>query len=259
MYAFVTAAGAPAPEDPLYAETQGGPKAMLDVAGKPMAQWVLDALGGAAQVDGVVLVGLPAKNGLTCAKPLRRVPDQGGLLANVEAGANEILRLDPGAKQVLAVSSDIPAITPQMVDWSIEATTGTDDDLDYLVIDRGTMEARFPGSNRTYIQLKDGEFCGSDMNVMRAGLVNDRDFWEKLVSARKSPLKQASLLGPDLLLLILTHQMSLSRAERMVSRRLRMHGRAIRCPYAEMGMDVDKPHQLALLRVDLAGRRGRPA
>ncbi len=259
MYAFVTAASVPSPEDPLYAETRGGPKALLDVVGKPMVQWVMDALGGARRVDGVVLVGLESVDGLTCAKPLRRVSDQGGLLDNVVAGANEILHLDPTAAQVLAVSSDIPAITPEMVDWTIEATAGADDDLDYMVIERATMEARFPGSNRTYVHLKDGQFCGSDMNVMRAGLVNDRAFWEKLVSARKSPLKQASLLGPDLLFLILARQMSLSRAERMVSRRLRLRGRAIRCPYAEMGMDVDKPHQLALLREDLAGRRGRPA
>ncbi len=259
MYAFVTAAGVPSPDDPLYAETQGRPKAMLEIAGRPMLQWVLDALGEARRVEGVVLVGAESVNGLTCSKPLTRIPDQGGLLANVEAGANGILRLDPSAAQVLAVSSDIPAITPQMVDWTIESASASDDDLDYMVVDRETMEARFPGSNRTYVRLKDEEVCGSDMNVMRAGLVNDRAFWEKLVSARKNPLKQASLLGPDLLFLILARQMSLSRAERMVSRRLRLRGRVIRCPYAEMAMDVDKPHQLALLREDLGRREVRPA
>jgi hypothetical protein len=255
MFAFVTAGSVPNPDDPLYAETQGGPKALLDVGGKPMVQWVLDSLGAARQVEGVVLVGPESANGLTCAKTLWRVPDQGGLLANIEAGVKEILRLSPSALQVLAVSSDIPAITPEMVDWAIEVSAGRDDDLVYLVVERKTMEARFPESNRTYIRLSDGEFCGSDMNVMRAALVNDPAFWERLVAARKSPLKQASLLGPDLVLLILLRQMSLARAERMVSRRLRLRGRAVRCPYAEMAMDVDKPHQLALLRAELAEKR----
>ena len=31
-------------------------------------------------------------------------------------------------------------------------------------------------------------------------------------------------------------------------------GRAILCPYAEVGMDVDKPHQLELMCADLAKR-----
>ena len=31
-------------------------------------------------------------------------------------------------------------------------------------------------------------------------------------------------------------------------------GRAIVCPYAEVGMDVDKPHQLEIMRADLRKR-----
>jgi hypothetical protein len=31
--------------------------------------------------------------------------------------------------------------------------------------------------------------------------------------------------------------------------------RAIRCPYAEMGMDVDKPFQLEILREELGSMR----
>jgi hypothetical protein len=33
-----------------------------------------------------------------------------------------------------------------------------------------------------------------------------------------------------------------------------MTGTAIVCPYAEVGMDVDKPHQLEMIRADLAER-----
>jgi NDP-sugar pyrophosphorylase family protein len=44
MDAIVIAGGIPEPGDPLYEYTQGQPKALLDIAGKPMVQWVLDAL-----------------------------------------------------------------------------------------------------------------------------------------------------------------------------------------------------------------------
>ena len=45
MDAIVTAGGIPRPEDPLYTYSHGDSKALIDVAGKPMIQWVLDALG----------------------------------------------------------------------------------------------------------------------------------------------------------------------------------------------------------------------
>ncbi len=54
MDALVTAGGTPAPGEPLYEVAEGRPKALIDVAGKAMAQWVLDALGGASRVDRVV-------------------------------------------------------------------------------------------------------------------------------------------------------------------------------------------------------------
>ena len=47
MDAIVTAGGIPQPGEPLYEYTLGASKAMLDVVGKPMIQWVLDALEGA--------------------------------------------------------------------------------------------------------------------------------------------------------------------------------------------------------------------
>ncbi len=46
MDAIVIAGGVPTPVEPLYPYTQGKPKALLDLCGKPMIQWVLDALEG---------------------------------------------------------------------------------------------------------------------------------------------------------------------------------------------------------------------
>jgi hypothetical protein len=39
-----------------------------------------------------------------------------------------------------------------------------------------------------------------------------------------------------------------------VGRRLNLRGRAIISPYAEIAMDVDKPHQFDLLRADMEKR-----
>ncbi len=254
MDALVTAGGVPEPGEPLYPETAGRPKALLDIAGKPMVQWVLDALGEARRVERVVVVGLDPGCGLHCSKPTEFVPSFGGLLANLEGGLRRLMELNPQAEYALSVSGDIPAITGTMVDWTVDTAMQTQHDLYYCVIERQRMEQRFPGSRRSYVRLKDREVCGADMNVLRLGLAADRAFWEKLVAARKNAMKQAALVGFDVFLLALTRQLTLPRAESMISRRLKLRGRVILCPYPEVGMDVDKPHQLHILRRDLAAR-----
>ncbi|HEX2981168.1 MAG TPA: nucleotidyltransferase family protein [Anaerolineaceae bacterium] len=256
MDVIVTAGGMPRPDESLYALTQGGYKAMLDLHGKPMIQWVIDALTGAPSVEKIVVVGLPVFTDLVTDKPLTIIPDQGEMLANFKSGVDELLKTNPNLQQVLACSSDIPTITSEHVEWMIQRVLESDDDLYYNVIERSVMEARFSGSKRTYLRLKDVEVCGGDLNAIRASMVDeDNPLYHRLLDARKSTLRQAALLGYDTLLLLLTRQRTLADAARIASSRLHLSGRAILCPYAEMGMDVDKPHQLELVRADLARQK----
>ena len=253
MDALVTAGGIPEPEDPLYEYTRGEPKALLDVAGQPLIQWVLDALGEARLVDRVAVIGLDSDPGLRCENPLAFFPNQGGLLQNIRIGTQKILELNPQAEFVLSVSSDIPAITGEMVDWLVTTTTETDHDVYYSVITREVMEARYPGSKRSFVRLKGQELCGGDMNVFRAALATeDEGIWERIIAARKSARKQAALIGFGSLLLLLMGRLTVEGAVERAGKRLGIRGRAIVCPYAELGMDVDKPYQLEILRADLA-------
>jgi molybdopterin-guanine dinucleotide biosynthesis protein A len=255
MDAIVTAGGIPQPGEPLYEFTQGQPKALLDVAGKPMIQWVLDALSGARGVDRIVIVSLPEDSGLHCSKPLNYVPNHGGMLENLRAGMQKVLEINPQARHVLTVSSDIPAVTAEMVDWMVETVSGSDHDIYYCVITRQVMEARYPNSRRSYTKLKDVEVCGGDMNIVRALTATTNEaLWQKIIAARKNVLKQASLIGYDTLLLLLLRRLDMQEAEKLVSKRLDISGKVILCPFAEVGMDVDKPHQLELVRADLASR-----
>jgi hypothetical protein len=114
------------------------------------------------------------------------------------------------------------------------------------------MERRFPASKRSYTRLKDVEICGGDMNMIRAQTVTTNDaLWERLLAARKNALKQAALLGYDNLILLLTRRITVQDAVDRVTRRMDITGRVIFSPYAEIGMDIDKPHQLEILRADL--------
>ena len=260
MDAIVTAGGIPRPEDPLYTYSHGDSKALIDVAGKPMIQWVLDALGDAKKVDNVIIIGLSPKSGVTCKKPLHYVSNQGRMLANIVAGVNKALEINKRNKYVLVVSSDIPTIRPEMVDWLIKTCMETKDDLYYGVCPRDVMEARFPDSKRTYTHLKDMDVCGADMNVTHVRMTTEHlDMWESLIGSRKSPLKQASLIGFGTLFALFTRRLTLEDAVRRVCERIGVKGRAIVWSHAEPCMDVDKPSQLELLRADLVRQQSETA
>lgn len=253
MNAIVTAGGIPQPGDKLYAYSNGDSKALIDVAGKPMVQWVLDALGQAKKVDQVIVIGLSPKSGLTCKKPLHFVSNQGRMLANITAGVNKSLELNPKGEYALVVSADIPTLKGEMVDWLIKTCLQTKDDLYYGVCSREVMEERFPESNRTYTKLKDMEVCGADVNVTHVRMVTEHlDTWEQLIGNRKSPLRQAGVIGIDTLLQLAFRQFTLQGLVERASERIGIKGRAIIWDRAEPCMDVDKPHQLELLREDLS-------
>jgi hypothetical protein len=215
----------------------------------------LDALSGAQRVENVILIGLLEESGLTCAKPLTFIPNKISMIENILAGIHKVMEINPSATRLLLVSSDIPGITSEMADWEVETTLQMDMDLCYNVVKREVIEARYPGSKRTFTKLKGMEVCGGDMNVLRTSVASmNTEIWEKLIASRKNPVKQAAIMGFDTLLLMLLRLITLDEAVKKVTARLHMTGRAIVCPYAEIGMDVDKPNQLEVMRADLTNR-----
>jgi len=244
MDVIITAGGTPVQGEPLFEICAGQPKALLDFGGKPMIQWVLDAISNSNHVHRVVVVGLPPFTDLTCKYPLIIIENQGSLLSNLQAGVTELQRQGDISRKVLAVSSDVPAITGSMIDWMVETVQQTDHDVYYNVISQSVMEARFPNSKRTFLKLKDIEVCGGDIAAFDYEFIfKKQKLFEAIIGSRKNPIRQASILGFDTLFLVLLHKMTLLQAEINISKKVGSRAHAIICPYAEMGMDVDKPHQ----------------
>ena len=253
MNVILTAGGVPLPDEPLYPFTQGGYKALLDIAGKPMIQWVLDALSASKNIDRITVVGLPEKTHLASSKPMTMIESRGDMVTNILEGVASFNKQTQSSDAMLIVASDIPGLSSAMVDWFIDIVEQSNNNVYYNVISKQVMENRFPGSRRTYVHLKDLEVCGGDMNALRADVITaDNANWQRLVEARKSPIKQASIIGFDTLLSLLLRRLTLKQAEVVASKRLGVRGQVIQCPYAEVGMDVDKPHQLEILRTSLS-------
>jgi GTP:adenosylcobinamide-phosphate guanylyltransferase len=257
MDAVLLGGGQMALDDPLYPKSPDGRRSLIEIHGKSMAQWVLDALTKADVVRDIYIMGLTPDCGLTSSKNLHFMMDGSTLFENIRTGVLQVGQNRPEQTKVLLASADIPAVRSEMVQWLADEITKAPEALIYYnVVDRETMEKRFPNANRSFVKFKDTAVCGGDLNAVDTRLFSvERPIWLALSEARKNPLKQAMLLGLDNLALV---ALRLAKLETMVSRfekKLDLQARALRCPFAEMAMDADKPHQLAILEYDL----GRPA
>ena len=258
--AVVTAGWSPQEDDPLAEYARGGPKAIIPIAGKPMITHVVDALAKSRHVDHIVIVALDPGLGMRFSAPVDYLPDHGELVANARAGIEHAFTHYPDADATLLCGSDVPTITPVIVNDFVAACFRTDHEVYYSVVERSVMEARFPQSRRSYIHLHDGDFAGGDLMLFRTGVNFDHQaLMAKLATARKNVLRQARMLGPVIFLRLLTRRLSLAEAERRVQEIFEVRARAVPCPHAEVGMDVDKPFQLEIVRAELEARAANAA
>ncbi|HEY4690838.1 MAG TPA: NTP transferase domain-containing protein [Anaerolineae bacterium] len=253
MDAIVIAGHTPGKIDALLEYAGAENKAFIPIAGKPMIQWVIDALAGSRHVDRLCVVGLDESCGIDFGpKPVLFVPDQGRLTKNLWIGAQRILPDTPDRDHILVCACDIPLITTAIVDDHIAMMLATPHDLYYTIVDRATMLARFPASRRTYTHVRDGAFCGGDLNMASSKVIEtNKELWDDLLEARKSALRQAMRVGVWTLFQLATRTLSIAAAERRAEKILGVKCRAVHTPHAEIGMDVDKPFQLDIVRAEL--------
>ena len=251
----ILAGGLAQPGDPMYELTQGKSKALLDMNGRTMLERVVDALQDSHSIGEIVVVGLGSDLGMQFHKPVYHTTDHGSLLKNALAGLDKMRELHPETNLVLLCSADIPTLTPQIVDDFIASCAPYDKGMVYNFVDKATLEARFPGSKRTYVKLKDGLIAGGDMTLIQADLADtNQDMWEALTNARKHAWQLARVVGFRFLFKFLLRQLSFADIEQAA---LRITGRpcsVLLNPNAVIAMDADKPEQVALLRADIEKR-----
>jgi len=248
MYAIITAGGVPKEGDSLYDLIGDGHKVLLEIAGKPIIQWVLDAVSQSKSVKRIVVVGMSEKDSIHSNQPIIFVESHGSLLENIESGINKALEIDPLAQKMLLISGDLPGINGDMIDWMADIIARSDYEFHYPLIERSIMERVFPGAKRTYIRMQEGEFCGGDlMGISASMLKTDYLQGRKLVESRKNPLKQAWIIGLDMCFRLATGRLSLDRDVPIICKRLGITGKAVISPYAEIAMDIDKPQHLAVM------------
>lgn len=251
MDCVVTAGGMPREDDPMYAYTQGKPKALLQFGDRTMLERVIDALQDSESIENIVVVGLGSDMGMTFKRPVHHLPDHGSLVANNMAGITWLREQNPDTGVILASSSDIPLMTPEMVDQLVELCQPLDDHYYYTYITKETMEKRFPGSNRTYVKLKGLEIAGGDLGLLHSSVIDaNQELFEALANARKHAWKIAKVVGFKMLIKFLFRRMGPPELKVEAERILGGPVRIVELPFAELAMDADKPEQVDMLRTE---------
>jgi len=257
MDVIITAGGIPKSSHPLYKYTQGKPKALINIAGKPMVQWVLDAVSEAKSLEEATVVGLEGSAALSCNKPLTPIPNQGSMIENIRAGVRSILERKPDTECVMISSSDIPLVSGEIYDWFVAQTQGTQHEFYLNMITRQVLEARFPGVKRRVDRIGNLELRGvADVSILQPKIVMQKDGTvERIEQARGNLWRQLNFVGFDTLLLLMLRRLDLDAFTKRLGKKHGVDMHPVICPYAEIAMDVDEPAHLEIMQRELSERR----
>ena len=251
--------------DPLAEQRGESNKALVKISQRPMVWYVLNALAHSCHVGRILLVGLSddeareagIDEGLVLQSPIHYLPDQGDLLANLSGAFQTLAQWQDHDSHALVLPSDTPLVTSEMIDWFLDHCHTGDgsgseterNDLYWGIVERSVMEASFPEAKRTYMRLTEGQFCSGDIFLCRIeAALNAHGPVQEALDKRKNVLRQVRLLGFANLVRYLVHRLSLSDVLGVAQRLTGMEGAPVMLPFAEMGMDVDKSHQLEQVR-----------
>jgi GTP:adenosylcobinamide-phosphate guanylyltransferase len=248
MDSIVTAGGLCKPDDPLYELTGIEKKALIPLSGRPMVAWVVDALWQSGLVEHIVVVGLEAGEVDFGDVPVNFTPSKGDMVDNALTALDALREVNPLTKKIIFSSSDIPLITPEIVRGFVEECGTQEADGYYAIIEEKTMEARFPGSKRTFVPFKDGRVAGGDLLLLdvAAAKANEQVI-RGLTGSRKNYWQQAKLIGFGFIVRFIFRLMTVQDAAARARERVGIDAQVVETKYAELGMDLDKVHHYHLI------------
>jgi GTP:adenosylcobinamide-phosphate guanylyltransferase len=221
---------------------------LIDIGGKPMVAWVLDALLGCPQVGQIAMVAPKAPFSAFGGDRVTLVEPPGPMIENALAG----IRACPPSEFILASTSDIPFVNSSIVERFLKQCSQREGDFYYPVASKESTEKRFPGVKRTYVTIREGTFTGGNMFLVRRSkseIIAEKA--RKWVEYRKAPVKQAGLLGWMFVVKMVLGALTIPELEKSISSYLGCRGIAVISNDPEIGTDVDKPSDLELARREI--------
>lgn len=220
-------------------------EALIEIGGRVMVDYVLEALRGCEAVDRLLLVGPEELRRHITTPNVELIGGGSSMIESMRIGLDHV----PSEDKVLLVTGDIPLIKAEAIRDFLQRCHESHADIYYPVITRQVSEGYYPGVRRTYVRLTEGVFTGGNLVLLQPVIVRDcHGLIEQAIEMRKKPLKLAQLLGARCFLKLLVNRLSIKEIEDRVEQVMGFKGLAVITAYPEVGIDVDKPCDLELAR-----------
>jgi len=221
-------------------------KALIILDGMPMINYVVDALHNSENIDQILVVGPKKELHQYIGKKVKEILNPGdSILENMEIGLNYFSSDD----NLLLLTSDIPLITSEAIDEFLRICTKRKASIGYPVITKENIIKKYPETERTYIKMKEGVFCGGNIVFFKPDVFfQNKKLIKELFDNRKATWKYAKILGLKFILKFLFKALTLEEIEKRVTDILGYNSVAVMVSYPEIMIDLDKLSDLKLIQ-----------
>jgi molybdopterin-guanine dinucleotide biosynthesis protein A len=258
LFTAVILAGERGPGDPLVKASGACCKAMIEIDGTPMILRVLQALEQATRVHARLISG-PEKDRLATAPVLENLVASQAIgwcapAPTPSTSAYEAMQSIPAEQPVLVTTADHPLLTAAIIDEFCGRSLDRDIDIAVGLAPHELVREAWPEMRKTVLHFRDGDYCGT--NLFAFLTVRGRqlaDFWRRVESERKNPLRIIRILGWGAVIRYLLGRLTLENALELLSRRLDLRIGAVILEQADAAVDIDSIADHEIVQNKLTG------
>jgi len=227
-------------------------KPLIPVGSKPMVARPVTALLAAPEIGRVrVLAQQPERIAPVLPADPRLSVERSG--ATIAATLDRMLSDPATSYPLLVTTADHALLDPAMIADFCANAEGAD--LSIGLVERASLKARLPQSQRTWIKFRGGAYSGANMFAFGSpAAAKAVELWRAVEQDRKKGWRMIAALGPAALLGAVLHLRTLEQTLETIGRRLGLVIRKVELADPLAAVDVDKPSDYELVSAILEGR-----